>query len=275
VRIEVNGVGIEVAEQGAGGTRGTVLLVHGWPDTHALWDHQVPALVDAGYCTVAPDLRGFGASDKPLAVEQYAIPLLAVDLVGVLDELGVERAHVVGHDFGAATAWTLALFAPDRVQSLCALSVGHPAAFMRAGMPQREKSWYILLFQFAGVAEQWLMADRWANFREWSRHPAADEVAARLADPADLTATLNLYRANLTPESFLAPPFEAPPITAPVMGVWSALDFALTERQMTDSAAYVEGPWRYERIEGVDHWMMLEDPARVSELLVDFLARVP
>ena len=207
MRIDVNGVGIEVDDQGAGEGNGeTVLLIHGWPDTHALWDQQVAALRGAGYRTIAPDVRGFGASDKPEGVEHYAIPFLFTDLVGVLDHLGVDRVHVVGHDWGAAIAWVFAILAPDRVQSVTALSVGHPASFSSSGMPQREKSWYMLLFQFAGVAEQWLMQNDWANFREWSRHPAADEVAARLANPADLTATLNLYRANVPPEALIGEP---------------------------------------------------------------------
>jgi pimeloyl-ACP methyl ester carboxylesterase len=274
VRIEANGIGIEVEEQGAGGTLGTVLLIHGWPDTHALWDDQVAALVDAGYRTLAPDLRGFGASDKPEAVDQYAIPYLFGDMAAVLDQLGVARAHVVGHDWGAAIAWTLGVLAPDRVESLAALSVGHMSAFSRPTIRQRELSWYMLLFQCAGVAEHWLSADDWANFRAWSHHPAADEVAARLAQPTDLTATLNVYRANVPPEALFGPPLDLPPITAPVMGVWSAKDFALTEEQMTGSAAYVDGPWHYERIDGVDHWMTLEVPERVTALLLDFLASV-
>ena len=272
MRIDVNGVGIEVDDQGAGEGNGeTVLLIHGWPDTHALWDQQVAALRGAGYRTIAPDVRGFGASDKPEGVEHYAIPFLFTDLAGVLDHLGVDRVHVVGHDWGAAIAWVFAILAPDRVQSVTALSVGHPASFSSSGMPQREKSWYMLLFQFAGVAEQWLMQNDWANFREWSRHPAADEVAARLANPADLTATLNLYRANVPPEALIGEPFAAPPITVPVMGVWSDRDFALTEAQMRDSAQHVTGPWRFETITGVDHWMTLEAPDRVNALLLDFL----
>lgn len=273
MRIDVNGTGIEVDDQGAGDGNGeAVLLIHGWPDTHALWDHQVAALRAAGYRTIAPDVRGFGASDKPEGVEHYAIPFLYTDLVGVLDHLGVERVHVVGHDWGAAIAWVFGILASDRVRSLTALSVGHPAAFSRAGMAQREKSWYMLLFQFVDVAEQWLMRDGWQNFRDWSHHPAADEVAARLANPSDLTATLNLYRANVPPEALVGAPFDAPPITVPVMGVWSDRDFALNETQMVDSAQYVSGPWRYETIAGVDHWMTLEAPERVTALLLDFLA---
>ena len=165
MRIEVNGVGLEVSSEGSGPA---VLLLHGFPDAHELWRHQVPALTAAGFRTIAPDLRGFGASDKP---GEYGVGSHIGDLLGVLDQLDVEGAHVVGHDWGAGIGWVLASLVPDRVRSLTALSVGHPAAFARGGLAQREKSWYMLLFQFEGVAEQWLSADDFANFREWSGHP--------------------------------------------------------------------------------------------------------
>jgi pimeloyl-ACP methyl ester carboxylesterase len=109
---------------------------------------------------------------------------LAADITGVLDHLAIERVHVVGHDWGAALGWALAAFLPDRVASLAAVSVGHPTAFREAGLAQREKSWYMLLFQFEGVAEKWLSNDGFANFRKWTGHPHFDEIVSRLSDPA-------------------------------------------------------------------------------------------
>ena len=158
------------------------MLLHGFPDSSRLWRNQVPALVAAGFQVIVPDLRGYGASDKPANVDDYAIPFLAGDVLGVLDAVGVEKAHVVGHDWGAALAWTTAALVPDRVDHLVTLSVGHPSAFGSAGLEQREKSWYMLLFQFEDVAEQWLSNDGWAHFREWSRHPDAEEVIAELEE---------------------------------------------------------------------------------------------
>jgi pimeloyl-ACP methyl ester carboxylesterase len=220
---------------------------------------------------IVPDLRGYGGSDKPADVESYAIPFLAGDVLGVLDHLGVERAHVVGHDWGAALAWAIASLAQDRVDHLVALSVGNPLAFRAAGFPQLEKSWYMLLFQFRDIAEQWLTADGWANFREWSHHPDADAVIADVEAGGSLTPALNYYRANLAPESLIGPPLELPPVASPTMGVWSSGDFALTEAQMVDSVKHVTGPWRYERIEGPGHWMQIEAPDAVNRLLLDFL----
>jgi pimeloyl-ACP methyl ester carboxylesterase len=270
MRVDIDGVGINVQDIGDGPA---VLLLHGWPDSHELWRHQVSALTAAGYRTIAPDLRGFGDSDKPGSVEGYDIIRVIGDLIGVLDHLELERAHVVGHDWGGALGAVFAAMVPARVSSLTCLSVGHPMAFRAAGWAQREKSWYMLLFQFPGVAEEWLSQDDFRNFREWSQHPEADTVIKRLRDPAALTASLGLYRAILPPDSLVAPPAELPPIQAPTMGVWSTGDIALTEKSMTGTSAYVTGPWRYERIEGVGHWMQLEAPDEVNRLLLDFLPR--
>ena len=176
MRVDANGTDIEVEVTGEGRP---VVLLHGFPDTGRLWRHQVPALAGAGFQVITPDLRGYGGSDKPTDTASYAIPFLAADVLAVLDHLGVDRAHVVGHDWGAALAWALASFAPERVDHLVVLSVGHPAAFGAAGMRQWQLSWYILLFQFEGIAEQWLTADGWTNFREWCDHPDADAVIAR------------------------------------------------------------------------------------------------
>jgi pimeloyl-ACP methyl ester carboxylesterase len=267
VRAEVNGVGIEYEVTGTGRP---VILLHGFPDSGRVWRHQVPALVAAGFQVIVPDLRGYGKSDKPSDVASYAMPLLLADVIGVLDDLGVERAHVVGHDWGAAIAWAVATFYPQRVDHLAVLSVGHPSAFAAAGFAQREKSWYMLLFQFQGVAERWLSDNEWANFRAWARHPDADEVIAELA-AGSLTPGLSWYRAIVPPESLLAPRLELPPVAAPTMGVWSSGDIALTEAQMTGSGERVSGEWRYEVLPEVGHWMQLEAPDAVNALLTDFL----
>ena len=270
MRVETGGIGIEVQVEGDEGGRPVVLL-HGFPDEGRLWRNQVPALTGAGFRVIVPDLRGYGGSDKPAEVDAYALPFLAGDVLGVLDHLGVEKAHVVGHDWGAALAWAIASLVPDRVDSLVALSVGHPLAFGAAGLEQLEKSWYMLLFQFEGVAEQWLSADGWANLRAWGLHPDADSVIEALERDGSLTPGLNWYRANVPPERLVSPPMELPPVTAPTMGLWSTGDFALTEAQMTGSEKYVAGTWRYERVDGPGHWMQLEAPDRVNELLLDFL----
>jgi pimeloyl-ACP methyl ester carboxylesterase len=268
-RVDSDGVGIEYTVAGEGRP---VVLLHGFPDTGRLWRYQAPALAEAGFQVIVPDLRGYGRSDKPEAVDAYSIPVLAGDVMAILAGLQIDKAHVVGHDWGAALAWAIASFAPGNVDHLVALSVGHPAGFLRT-LEQRQKSWYMLLFQFPGIAETWLSADNWANFRHWAGHPDADQVIADLEADGSLTPGLNYYRANIPPDSWIAPPLQLPPIQAPTMGIWSTADIALTELQMTDSASNIAGPWRYERLDGPGHWMQLEAPDKVNALLLDFLPR--
>lgn len=266
--IQIGDVALHVRDSGEGTP---VVLLPGWPDTGEIWAHQSRTLVAAGYRTIVPDLRGFGASSKPTDVSAYTATAQVGDIVGVLDALGIDRAHLVGHDWGAAIAWMTAAFAPDRVRSITALSVGHPSALGTAGWRQRQLSWYMLLFQFPGIAEQWLSADGFRNLRQWSGHPQIEAVVERLSEPGALTASLGIYRAILPPASLISPPPDLPPVTAPAMGIWSSGDFALTEESMTNSAKFVAGPWRYERIEGAGHWLQLDAPDQVDALLLDFL----
>ena len=268
MRVDVGGVGIEYDVIGAGHP---VVLLHGFPDSGRLWRHQVPALAEAGFRVIVPDMRGYGRSGKPDSVDAYAVRALDSDVLAVMSDASVEQAHVVGHDWGASGAWALAARAGERVERLVALSVGHPAT-IRASLEQHERSWYMLLFQFVGVAERWLSADGWANFRAWSGHPDADAVIAELERNGSLTPALNYYRANVPPESWLTTGRPLPPVECPTLGVWSSGDFALTERQMTDSVQNVSGSWRYERLEGPGHWMQLEAPNEVNRLLLDFLS---
>jgi pimeloyl-ACP methyl ester carboxylesterase len=267
-RINGDGVELSVLDQGEGPA---VLLLHGFPDSARLWRHQIPTLLDAGFRVVAPDLRGFGDSGKPQEIEAYGFGHLIADALAILDDAGVEKAHVVGHDWGAAVAWALALLAPQRVERLVALSVGHPAAFAVRGLDQRRLSWYMLLFQFE-EAEALLRKDDWALFREWAAsHPDIEDAIAGFERPGALTAALNWYRASLHPRSELEPAGQLPPVQADTLGVFSTGDDFLVEAQMSESARHITGAWRYERIEAAGHWFMLEQPQRVSTLLLDFL----
>jgi pimeloyl-ACP methyl ester carboxylesterase len=268
MHIDSSGVDVHFEVTGEGRP---VVLLHGFPDSGRLWRHQVEALSRSGFQVIVPDLRGYGSTDQPSEVDDYSFLYLAGDVTAILDHLGIDRAHVVGHDWGAALAWIMGSLAPERIDHLVALSVGHPLSFRDVGFPQLEKSWYMLLFQFEGVAEQWLSADDWANLRAWAHHPDTDAVIAELEANGSLTPALNWYRANIAPQTLVGPPLELPAVQAPTMGIWSSEDFALTEQQMTGSAAYVSGPWRYERIEGAGHWVQLEQADEVNRLLLDFL----
>lgn len=269
VDVEVDGETFPTIDHGEGPV---VLLLHGFPDSRRLWRHQVPALVAAGYRVVAPDLRGFGGAPKPQSPESYALPAVMEEVVAMADARGVDAFSLVGHDWGAAVAWLTAAFYPDRVDRLVALSVGAPGTPGTETIAQREKSWYFYFFQFE-VAEAWLRHDDWALFREWTRgNGDTDRYVEDLARDGALTAGLNWYRANVRP----GPPSDDPPpypdVQCPTLGVWPEGDDYLTEAHVTGSTAKVAGEWRYERVEGASHWVMLDRPGEVNELLVDFVA---
>jgi pimeloyl-ACP methyl ester carboxylesterase len=269
--VDVGGVNIAVTDNGPEDGE-PVVLIHGFPDSARLWRHQIPALAEAGHRVVAPDLRGFGRSDRPEQVADYSMTLIAADVTAILDELGIEVAHIVGHDWGAALAWYMAETRPERFKTLVALSAGHQGGFTAAGVAQREKSWYMLYFLFEGLAEERLPADDWYWLRAWARsHSEIDNWIADLSRPGALTAALNIYRANIRPETWITRPRPLSKVELPVLGVWSAGDVALTEMQMTASEEFVAGEWRYERIEDVGHWIPLEAPERLNELLLDWL----
>jgi pimeloyl-ACP methyl ester carboxylesterase len=135
-RVPGDGVSLAVLDEGEGRP---VLLLHGFPDSY-VWRHQVPVLVESGMRVIAPDLRGFGESDKPEAVEEYAVSRSVTDMLALRDGLGIERTHVVGHDWGAGVAWVLAALAPARVERLVAMSVAHPNALRSPSIEQREKA---------------------------------------------------------------------------------------------------------------------------------------
>jgi pimeloyl-ACP methyl ester carboxylesterase len=277
-QISIGDLTFNVAEAGSGSP---VILLHGWPDSWHLWRAQMIALARTGHRVIAPDLRGFGQSAAPDAVSDYSLGTLINDVVAIMDEFKVERARVVGHDWGAAVAWLVASFLPERVERLVAVSVGHPQAFSGAGFTQKQLSWYMLWFQFPGIAENAFPADDWEFFRTWAHGGAArgsDDYMERqitdLSRPGRLATGFNWYRANISPETFAGDGrgVSLPPVACPTMGVWSSGDMALSEAQMTDSQHYVSGPWRYERIEGANHWIPIYACDVLNALLVEFLA---
>jgi pimeloyl-ACP methyl ester carboxylesterase len=264
--LHINGLSLYVEDHGSGRP---VLLLHGWPDSGYLWRNQIPFLVNNGFRAIAPDLRGFGRSDRPEGVGGYSLQNAVGDVVGILDALGLDAADIVGHDWGAAVAWFTAMSHPDRVQKLVILSVPHPLA--PRTLRQREMAWYQLFFQFEGIAEAWLQHDDWALFRELSRgNGDIGRYISDLSRPNALTASLNWYRANLAPRMPGSPP-HLPPVEAPTLGVWSTNDYYLDGDRMKMSGTFVKGPWRYEEIDGASHWIPLDAPDRLNQLLIEWL----
>ena len=243
-----------------------VVLLHGFPDSRHVWREQVGPLADAGFRVIAPDLRGFGESERPQGVDAYRATTVVADVLELLDE----PFHLVGHDWGAGLAWVLAALHPDRVLSLAALSVGHPSAAKPRSLESWQKGWYQLLFLF-DEAEDLLLADGARLLREWlADAPDAERYVEELSEPGVLTARLGLYRANLHPRNERAPR-PLPPVAAPTLGLFSTGEPYLTEAAMVRSGEHVTGRWRYERVDGASHWLQLDAAERVNRLLLEHL----
>jgi pimeloyl-ACP methyl ester carboxylesterase len=265
--IPVNGTSLYVEDHGSGTP---VVLLHGWPDSARLWRHQVPFLAANGFRVITPDQRGLGRSGRPEEVSAYALPNQVADVTAVLDALGIEAAHIVGHDWGAAVTWLTAMLCPDRIEKVVAISVPH--ILVPVTIRQREMMWYQLFFQFEGIAEATIQHDDWAWLREFSRGDGdLDQYIADLSRPGALTASLNWYRANVAPQ-MPGPPLALPPVQAPTLGIWSTGDHYLDGERWQQSGSLVQGPFRYEEIAGASHWIPLDAPGRLNELLLDWLS---
>jgi pimeloyl-ACP methyl ester carboxylesterase len=255
-----------------------VLLLHGFPQTSWCWRHQLPALAAAGYRAVAPDQRGYSPGARPEGVDAYRMDHLVADVLGMADEIGGHRFHLVGHDWGAAVAWRVAGRYPDRLRSLSVLSVPHPRAFRRAidgelGGDQADRSSYMAFFRSPDAEDSFLGGDgdglrRLFELTALPGLPAsADPYLAALGTRPALTGALNWYRAvELTDADDMGP------VTAPTLYVWSDQDPALGREPAEATAAEVDGPYRFEVLEGVGHWIPEQAPDRLNEVLLDHLA---
>jgi pimeloyl-ACP methyl ester carboxylesterase len=269
--IEANGLQFHVRDQGSGTP---VIFLHGFPDTGDLWRNQVPELVKQGFRAIVPDMRGRGRTSKPPNVSDYRLSSIVRDVTGILDVLGVQRAHVVGHDWGAAVAWLVAALAPERTDRLVVISVGAPGTGVKPTLDELQKGWYRLLFLFEGMAEELIQRDDWYLFRLFlAGAKDSDAYVTTLSEPGALTPGLNWYRANLPAQAILGRTSgpQLPKIKADTLGIWSTGDLYLTEEAMARSAPRVDGRWRYERVEG-SHWVPLDQPDRLNHLLLEFLA---
>jgi pimeloyl-ACP methyl ester carboxylesterase len=253
-----------------------VLLLHGFPETSHSRRHLMPTLAAAGYRVVAPDGRGVSAGARPLEVSAYSIEHLVGDVLGLADQLGAARFHLVGHDWGGAVAWQVAGRHPERLRTLTVVSTPHPAAFRRAlhdpSTDQATRSGYMQIFRSPEGEDMWLGrgVDGLRDMYEQAglTRDQAEPYVQVFSERATLTAFLNWYRA--------ADPTSAAgmkPITTPTLYVWSTEDLALGREAAEWTAEHVVGYYRFEVFEGVSHWIPEQAPERLNALLLAHLRR--
>ncbi len=306
--VTANGIELHVAQRGSGRP---VVLLHGFPETWRCWRHQIDALAGAGYRVIVPDQRGYGASDRPSAVEDYDITHLAGDLSGLLDAVGEPSAVFVGHDWGAAVAWLLARLAPERVEAVAGMSV--PATPRPSRPPVRSLAeamgahfHYIVYFQEVGPADRELDADPHRSLRAWyspeggrrflaPRPREGTGVLDVLGDPEEtpewldlddleaaasdfartgFTGGLNWYR-NLDRNWELTEGIAGETIAQPALFVAGERDAVLAMWPPSLMDGLVEDLHGSVVLPGAGHWIQQERPAEVNEALLGFLSDLP
>ncbi|OMB96452.1 epoxide hydrolase [Mycobacterium sp. NS-7484] len=299
--VDTNGVTLRVTEAGERGNP-VVVLAHGFPELAYSWRHQIPALAAAGYHVLAPDQRGYGGSSRPEDIDAYNIMELTADIAGLLDDVGAEKAVLVGHDWGSPVATNFPLFFPERTAAVAALSVppiprapAPPVAIWRKIFG--DNFFYILYFQEPGVADAALGADPRHSLR---RSLAMEGIAEPIESLADrplpplpdwitedefehyaraytengFTGPLNWYR-NFDRNWELTDPdaenTAAQTITVPTLFLAGSADAVLSFTPRDRVRDVVTGDYREVLLEGAGHWLQQERPDEVNAVLLEFL----
>jgi pimeloyl-ACP methyl ester carboxylesterase len=288
--LAVNGIELNVLDEGEGPL---VVLCHGFPELSYSWRKQIPALTDGGYRVLVPDMRGYGGSSAPEAIEAYSVVELCGDMCGLLDSVGEREAVFVGHDWGANVVWGMSLFHPERVRGVAALSVPFvpraPAAPIPIMRRHLGEDFYIVWFQEPGVADEVLGRDvRRTLLVTLARAPTAEAAAGpqperpewisedelgvyvRAFERTGFTGGLNWYR-NIDRNWELSAAVAERHVTQPAMFLTGERD---PVRQFMPSE--MMGEWVDDLranivLPGAGHWVQQQEPRAVNDALRDFL----
>jgi len=274
---ELPGIRLHALEDGRADSR-LLILLHGFPEFSGAWRRLIPPLVRAGLHVVAPDQRGYAQSDKPQALDAYAIDVLGADVLRLADACGAARFCLAGHDWGGVVAWWVALHHPERLDRLAILNAPHPAAFervVRRDPRQLARSWYVAAFQLPRLPE-WLMSRRGmaAAVRALvdSSRPGTFSVEdlARYRQawsyPGAWTGMINWYRAGVRRPSSVRVP---PRVVVPTLILWGDRDRALLPRLAEESLRFCDHG-HLVRFPDATHWLHHEEAAGVADALVGF-----
>ncbi|GAA3956535.1 alpha/beta fold hydrolase [Gordonia caeni] len=257
------------------GRDGTIVLLHGFPQTSQSWRAVTPLLNAAGYRTVAPDQRGYSPGARPKGRAAYRTSELVDDAAALIGDLGDGPVHLVGHDWGAAVAWGLAASRPDLVRSLTSVSVPHPGAFMKSllSSDQLLRSWYMAAFQPPILPD--LLVSRFPGaFDGMLRRAGMDsdqlaDVHRLILDSGALPGALNWYRAM----ALSTPPDLARRVAVPTTHVWGALDTALARRGAELAADFVIADFQLKILDDAGHWIPEHNAAELADIILTRVGR--
>lgn len=276
--IATNGIRLHVVQ--AGPKSGIpVVLLHGFPEFWYGWRKQIPALAQAGCRVIVPDQRGYNLSDKPTGIKKYRLDELVKDILGLVDALDYEKVNLVGHDWGAVVAWTLANQHPDRLQRLAIMNVPHPAVmrrFLLRDLEQIRRSWYVFLFQLPWLPEMGMKQNDWRGAVSALRgsgkiHTFSNEDIKKYKEawsqPEAMTSMINWYRAVMRYQPQM---INDSRIKVPTLMMWGMKDVALSHRLARPSMDYVE-EGNLILFPDATHWVQHDAAEEVNHYLLDFL----
>lgn len=282
--VEANGLKFHCVTQGEGEL---VLLLHGFPEFWYSWRHQIPFLARR-FKVVAPDMRGFGQSDKPKGVESYSTDKLVNDVKGLIEAFGETKAHVVSHDWGGAVAWIFAIAYPQHLDRLVVMNAPHPAVFAKnllSNPRQLLRSWYMFFFQIPRIPEAVLSANNfyllkrffsdWAVNKDTFSKGDLYELARAAGRPGALTGGINYYRAMMRNMALFKMRDAFPPITRPTLLIWAEEDRALGRELTYGLDQYFTDALEIRYIPRCSHWVQQEQPLIVNQYLDEFLRGSP
>ena len=279
-RLEIEAGGFTFTGRAAGPHEGRrVLLLHGFPQTSWAWRDELWALGRAGYRAIAPDLRGYCCGARPTEVGDYATGHLVGDVLALADSMEMETFDLVGHDWGGMIAWLVASHHPTRLRTLSVVSPPHPSALQHALLggdaAQAARGDAMASFASPEVPERLLLGPdgSGSGLATLLAETGLDDEDARvyvsaLTEPGAMTAALNWYRAM--DRAATAGP---EPVTVPTLYVWSTGDEAFGRKAAEDTAEYVIGPYTFEILQNVSHWIPEMAPVELSDLLIRHLSR--
>ncbi|MDY6964697.1 MAG: alpha/beta hydrolase [Halobacteriota archaeon] len=276
--IETNGIKMHYVTRGSGKL---VVFLHGFPEFWYSWRHQISAIASDKFMVVAPDLRGYGKTDKPEGVENYKITTLAQDILGFIKGLGKEKAVIVGHDWGGAIAWHFAQTLPEHTEKLIILNCPPPSALKQEiskNPDQQRRSTYIKFFQQKDIPEKTLSINNYAGLKAALTSLAVkkdiftgedlEKYVEALELPA-LSCAINYYRAGY--QFPLDEDTEKLKVKSPTLVIWGEQDNALCKALTEHIPDYILGSYTIHFVPNAGHWVQHEEPELVNKYILEFL----
>jgi pimeloyl-ACP methyl ester carboxylesterase len=278
--IKVNGIRMHYVTMGNGSL---IILLHGFPEFWYSWRYQIPTLSDQ-FKVVAPDMRGYGETEKPVKIDSYKIEKIVKDIVELVCKLGYEKAIIAGHDWGGIIAWCIAMMAPDVVEKLIIMNAPHPGVYskhMLKNIKQMLRSWYVFFFLIKGIPELILSVN---NYKILKSSLLKSSVRKKVFTEKDIAAYvsswksggvsggINYYRANLNLRYWSNPnSVSFPKIKVPVLQIWAEDDIFLGKELTKNTQEFIDAPYRLHLIPNCGHWLQQEASDELNGVMIKFL----